>query len=108
MTTGLPRVAHGRHGGRQIHQVHHLAAQHVAQAVGVVGQRQFRIFRVDSRTGFPSMCFLLMPVSGPMLRFAAQIAVHVGSRLPAEGRLPAAAREPAGARVFERAVSEGW
>ena len=42
---GLVRVPHARHGGRQIHQVHHLAAQHVAEAVGVVGQGQFQILR---------------------------------------------------------------
>jgi len=33
----VARVPHARHGGRQIHQVHHLAPQDIAEAVAVVG-----------------------------------------------------------------------
>ena len=49
VTTVPARVAHGGHGARQIHQVHHLSAQHVAEPVGVVRQGEFHIFGY----GFP-------------------------------------------------------
>ena len=41
---GAPRVAHGGQGPGQVHQVHHLPAQHVAQPVGVGRQRQLGVF----------------------------------------------------------------
>ena len=37
-------VAHGGHGRGEIDQVHDLAAQHVAQTVGIVGKRQLDVF----------------------------------------------------------------
>ena len=44
VTHGPPRVADRGHRGGQVHQVHHFSAEDVAQAIGVVGQRQFRVF----------------------------------------------------------------
>ena len=48
---GPPGVAHSRHGAGQIDQVHDLAAEDVAQAVGIVGQRQLRVFGVRFANG---------------------------------------------------------
>jgi len=49
---GASRMPYGRQRAREIHQVHDLPAENVAQPIGIIGERKLRIFRLRFTNGF--------------------------------------------------------
>src|SRR5690242_5185885 len=67
---GLAGMPYGSHGAREIHEVHYLSAEDVAEPVGIVRERQFGVFGNGLADGFafhhaaPSLYFLVPQIAG--------------------------------------------